>query len=517
METDHKIRLLRCLKIGIGLGMGGSVILVVLETLFFLVSRKRLLFNSPAENGLLLLYSVGVILLYGVIIGVVEGLISWVAFKVLPTKNRFDFSAFFLAVFYGLGLYIYEFTRNGVWNGLLDPAKSGVYFKFFVLSTLICLPIIFPLYYLQRRRHRLVRGEQPEKTGGGAFYIRSLILPGIVLIFLYWVNAFFYPRQYPYIHNMFVVAIFWLGELFYLSLFSASSSLRRSFLKTSVKLALTTVIIFCLALTFFRMDYNQNVKRIVLMETPVLGKGVRWLQRIFDFDRDGYSMVLGGGDCAEGDPSINPGAYDIPGNGIDEDCFGGDRAPREPDNGKAAPEIRQRGHRTNIIFITVDAARADHLGCYGYQRDTTPNIDRLAAEGIRFANAYSQSSTTIYSMNSLMTSLIPLVVEKEALTSTLAEILKKAGFVTGVIGPKIHFEVYNYRHVFYRGFDFQHLKLPPSTTIDNLISSQLTREAISFGSRILSVFCSSWKSFQENLYKHFINTLDNIRIFQLQM
>jgi arylsulfatase A-like enzyme len=40
-----------------------------------------------------------------------------------------------------------------------------------------------------------------------------------------------------------------------------------------------------------------------------------------------------------------------------------------------------------ILYIDVDALRADHLGCYGYHRDTTPTIDRLAAEGVRHVAA----------------------------------------------------------------------------------------------------------------------------------
>ncbi len=48
---------------------------------------------------------------------------------------------------------------------------------------------------------------------------------------------------------------------------------------------------------------------------------------------------------------------------------------------------REFPQRTNILLITVDTLRADHLSAYGYARQTTPVLDRLAREGVRFANA----------------------------------------------------------------------------------------------------------------------------------
>jgi arylsulfatase A-like enzyme/4-amino-4-deoxy-L-arabinose transferase-like glycosyltransferase len=61
----------------------------------------------------------------------------------------------------------------------------------------------------------------------------------------------------------------------------------------------------------------------------------------------------------------------------------------------------------NLLLIVVDTLRADHLGCYGYARDTSPNIDALAAEGVRFERAYAPASWTKPSMASLLTGLYP--------------------------------------------------------------------------------------------------------------
>ncbi len=60
-----------------------------------------------------------------------------------------------------------------------------------------------------------------------------------------------------------------------------------------------------------------------------------------------------------------------------------------------------------IILIVIDTLRADHLGCYGYKRNTSPNIDNLAKEGVLFKYAFSPSSFTIPSHASIFTSKYP--------------------------------------------------------------------------------------------------------------
>jgi arylsulfatase A-like enzyme/HEAT repeat protein len=57
----------------------------------------------------------------------------------------------------------------------------------------------------------------------------------------------------------------------------------------------------------------------------------------------------------------------------------------------------------DVLLITIDALRADHLGAYGYPRNTTPHLDRLAAGGARFLHAYSQAPHTSFSVASMLT------------------------------------------------------------------------------------------------------------------
>ncbi len=91
----------------------------------------------------------------------------------------------------------------------------------------------------------------------------------------------------------------------------------------------------------------------------------------------------------------------------------------------------------NIFLIVIDALRADHLGAYGYSRPTSPNIDRIAREGVVFENALSAASWTRPAMGSLFTSLHPHVHGATAFgktlptdTVTLAETLHEHGYVT---------------------------------------------------------------------------------------
>lgn len=90
-----------------------------------------------------------------------------------------------------------------------------------------------------------------------------------------------------------------------------------------------------------------------------------------------------------------------------------------------------------IILVTLDTLRADHLGCYGYIRNTSPFIDSLAKEGIQFQRAFAAMGMTAPSHASLFTSLYPIQhrllwngLQLDEGFTTLAEVLKGAGYKT---------------------------------------------------------------------------------------
>ncbi len=89
----------------------------------------------------------------------------------------------------------------------------------------------------------------------------------------------------------------------------------------------------------------------------------------------------------------------------------------------------------NLLLLTVDTLRVDHMGCYGYSRDTTPNIDRLAKEGTTFLKVFAQRGSTWPSLASILTGLYPAThgvhsngVFLSQQTPNLAVLLQREGY-----------------------------------------------------------------------------------------
>ena len=109
---------------------------------------------------------------------------------------------------------------------------------------------------------------------------------------------------------------------------------------------------------------------------------------------------------------------------------------------RAAAQTRQ-DRPPNLVWIMADDLGYGHLGCYGQKKIRTPNIDRLAAEGMKFTDAYAGCTVCAPSRSTLMTGLhtghapvransggVPLRPQD----ATVAEVLKQAGYATGCFG-----------------------------------------------------------------------------------
>jgi choline-sulfatase len=126
--------------------------------------------------------------------------------------------------------------------------------------------------------------------------------------------------------------------------------------------------------------------------------------------------------------------------------------------------------RPDVILVTIDTLRADHVGCYGYTAAETPTLDRLCAEGVKFTHAYTASPITNTSHASIMTGLYPsrhgvsdFGVPLPASHATLAEHFKKAGYNTAAFIGAVILDSSALAPGLNRGFD-HYENFPAQTT-----------------------------------------------------
>ena len=115
--------------------------------------------------------------------------------------------------------------------------------------------------------------------------------------------------------------------------------------------------------------------------------------------------------------------------------------------------------RPNLLLITIDTLRPDHLHCYGYDQIQTPSIDSLAADGIRLEQAYTPIPITLPSHTVMLTGTYPMMSGMHDFSgnnlspeqATLATVLRARGYDTGAV---IAAAVLDRRFGLNRGFDF---------------------------------------------------------------
>ena len=263
---------------------------------------------------------------------------------------------------------------------------------------------------------------------------------GILVVEL--ANRFVLVRLYPAFHLGLAATALLLAPAVAagIPVVAASESLRvrRVWLGLGVLVGLTLTISLGVATwASARLTHFDNFRLFVSDQAPIGGQAVRlaaWLAPPV--------LVEGGEICPQG-----------------EKCAGETQA--------ASFNLTDR----DLLLISIDAVRADHVGCYGYVRPTTPHIDALAAEGVRFEHAYCATPHTSYSVTSLMTGkyMRPLLLQGAGQDSdTWAGLLRRYGYRTaGFYPPALffidarHFEGFRDRYLDFEYRKFEFLEGPP--------------------------------------------------------
>lgn len=177
---------------------------------------------------------------------------------------------------------------------------------------------------------------------------------------------------------------------------ASTAWLRRGMLAAGCAAALATLLV---------LNASAGQRAALAASQPGATGIATWLRGRFDLDGDGFASVLGGNDCDDSDPSIQPAGLERVGNGIDDNCSGGDLRQYVP---PPPPRLRANGPRRNLLLITVDAMRADVSGPDQTPPYPMPQLRAFAAHAAVFARTYVQAPYTSDSLQSLITGHYPM-------------------------------------------------------------------------------------------------------------
>jgi arylsulfatase A-like enzyme len=159
----------------------------------------------------------------------------------------------------------------------------------------------------------------------------------------------------------------------------------------------------------------------------------RAIHRVLDVDRDGALSMFGEGDCAPFNAAIGPAVFDVPNNGVDEDCSGVDAAPldfevRSGSKSHSRPSTLRA--RPNIVLITTDGLTFTETTVGGGAPWVTPRLDAWAQRATVFESAFSSAPTTAESFYSIITGRFAVGASTP---ETLAVALSGVGYRTRAV------------------------------------------------------------------------------------
>jgi hypothetical protein len=148
---------------------------------------------------------------------------------------------------------------------------------------------------------------------------------------------------------------------------------------------------------------SSDTMRRGLSSMPLASAWFHVLNRLSDFDGDGYGLFVYPRDTAPFNSAVHPYALEVPGNGIDEDGVGGDLPRDQKPYTEPAPPTSPWPVRPPVLVFLLESVRADVVGAYYHGRPVTPTLDALARTGLKVESAWSHNGFTRQSRFHMLT------------------------------------------------------------------------------------------------------------------
>lgn len=348
--------------------------------------------------------------------------LSFLIFKILQ-KYKIP-SGFVLgsALIAGVAFWVLQIQSRTIYG--ISYRDFGEQASFFVFSWGISLAFVFLLSLGTAAR----AGWRPGKKKIFPFLMMSASL--LFLAGLLYTDFNFFPDLYPEIHC-------WLKFLIYFAFVLIFIWTQQAFpgrIEPEIRVFSSryTVLFLVLAFAAVLFGFNpQGAAESYFLSPPSTYRAalLKVFRKVLDFDRDGFSFVLGGGDADDRNPAIHPLAHEKTGNGIDEDGYGGDLTAARIDSflkntgplwQPRKPAV-QSSPKYPVILMTADTLPVGNLSVYGYKRDTTPNLKAFAGESVLFENAVSQANHTVLSFYSILRGRYPVHISRKGLLYRVSE------------------------------------------------------------------------------------------------
>ncbi len=276
----------------------------------------------------------------------------------------------------------------------------------------------------------------------GRWLLTAALALTVVLIEL--ANRTFFPSLYPQLHALLVVLSAAVAGL----VLAALPLTIWPWLEQVPRLVLAGAVAVATLVALLTGLQSPSDRWTVSTEGTHLRHLSRIIRDAMDRDGDGFSPILGGGDCDDGDPATNPAAIEVAGNGRDEDCDGFDAAMASQRQQPVRPRAEQlaeflasaparalleRGAQQSVLVLSIDALRADMLTDTAQNRRDFPHLMGFMDEAVAFDHAFSPAAGTDIALSSFVTGRVSPFGPIE---STLIESMAESGRTTFAALPR---------------------------------------------------------------------------------